>query len=68
MVSFDQPIRVMVNGTKVKPGDTSLDPDIQVLLEDARTRADHRHVFWARVDLALGRVNVAERYGCRREA
>ncbi|HEX3659617.1 MAG TPA: peptidase [Pirellulales bacterium] len=61
MVSFDQPIRVMVNGTKVKPGDTSLDPDIQVLLEDARTRADRRHVFWARVDLPLGRVNVAER-------
>ncbi|HEY1852254.1 MAG TPA: hypothetical protein VGG60_14620 [Candidatus Binataceae bacterium] len=53
MVNFDQPIRVMDNGTKLKLGDTSLDPDIQVLPEDARTRAGRRHVFWVRVDLPL---------------
>jgi predicted esterase len=61
MVNFSQPVRVMVNGSRSKPGDPAVDPDIQVLLEDARTRADRRHVFWAKIDLPAGRVNVAER-------
>lgn len=61
MVDFKQPIRVTVNGRKLKSSDGGVEPDIQVLLEDARTRADRHHVFWARVDFPAGRVNVAER-------
>jgi hypothetical protein len=61
MVNFAQPIRIMVNGSKLKPNDPAADPDIKVLLEDARTRADRRHVFWAKVELPTGRMNVAER-------
>lgn len=46
LVDFSKPIRVDVNGKRVS-GDTS--PNLEVLLEDARTRADLKRPFWARV-------------------
>ncbi len=47
MVDFSQRIRVTVN----RRGRTEeIKPDVKVMLEDARTRSDRRHPFWAKVD------------------
>jgi len=43
MVDFDLP--VVVNGRRVP----DLSPDSEVILEDARTRVDRAHPFWAKV-------------------
>ena len=32
--------------------------DLQVLLEDVRTRGDRQHPFWARLEGSSGRVSV----------
>ncbi len=49
LVDFNKRIKLVVKGRTVF-GDQPA-PDIGVLLEDARTRADRQHPFWARVDV-----------------
>ncbi|QEG33008.1 carboxylesterase family protein [Bythopirellula goksoeyrii] len=46
IVDFDKPIRVELNGNRVKGDDQ---PSLEVLLEDARTRADRQRPFWAKL-------------------
>ena len=49
MVDFTKRgFKVTVNGTRV--GGQSIEPDLNVLLEDVRTRADRQHPFWAKVE------------------
>jgi len=48
LVDFSKPIRVELNGKRVN-GDTM--PNLEVLLEDARTRADRQRPFWAKVQV-----------------
>lgn len=51
-VDFQSPVTISVNGkTKAR----SLQPDVKVLLEDARRRGDRLRPFWARVDVDTGR-------------
>ena len=50
IVNFDQRIEVIFNGKKISPSDGMVSPALDVLLEDARTRADRIHPFWAVVD------------------
>ncbi len=50
MVNFSQPVRVTVNGGRLKTGEPYLEPDMTVMLEDARTRGDRQHPFWAKVE------------------
>jgi hypothetical protein len=52
-----QPIRVTINGTRVKALD-GIEPSLPVLLEDARTRGDRRHPFWAKVEIPGHRINA----------
>ena len=49
IVDFTRPIRVTLNGNSLskKP---RIEPDLKVLLEDVRTRADRLHPFWAKVE------------------
>jgi hypothetical protein len=35
--------------------DRMVEPDLRVMLEDARTRGDRQHPFWARFDVSTGR-------------
>jgi hypothetical protein len=49
VVNFDQPIKVLVNGRPLS-GAGAIEPNLEILLEDARTRADRLHPFWAKVD------------------
>ncbi|TWU23751.1 peptidase [Bythopirellula polymerisocia] len=48
VVDFDKPIRVTLNGNRVKGDDQ---PSLEVLLEDARTRADRQRPFWAKLQV-----------------
>ena len=47
LVDFSKRIRVSLSG---RPEVTNVRPNVSVILEDARTRGDRQHPFWARVD------------------
>ncbi len=48
VVDFNKPIRVTLNGNRVKGDDQ---PSLEVLLEDVRTRADRQRPFWAKLQV-----------------
>jgi pimeloyl-ACP methyl ester carboxylesterase len=48
LVDFDK--RIIVRVTGLRSPDPPV-PDVEVLLEDARTRGDRMHPFWARIDV-----------------
>jgi hypothetical protein len=48
LVKFDQPLTVEFNG-KPMSKERFVTPNLNVLLEDARTRADRQHPFWAKL-------------------
>ena len=49
IVNFDQPLEVDLNGRRISPADRFVRPDLGVLLEDARARADRVHPYWAKI-------------------
>ena len=49
LVDFKQKLVVEVNNRSISPRDRNVRPDINVLLEDVRTRADRQHPFWAKL-------------------
>lgn len=48
-VDFDKPIEVELNGRRISPRDRTIQPDLGVLLEDARTRGDRQRPYWAKI-------------------
>ena len=48
-VDFDKPMEIEKNGKRIGPRDRMIRPDLEVLLEDARTRCDRQHPYWAKV-------------------
>ncbi|GIW99403.1 MAG: peptidase [Pirellulaceae bacterium] len=48
MVDFSRPITIGLPGKRHR---LELSPDIAVMLEDVRQRADRQHVFWQRVEI-----------------
>ena len=56
MIDFDRRSIVTVNGRRFNNNEQKIRPDLQVLLEDVRTRGDRQHPFWARLEGASGRV------------
>ncbi|TWT87309.1 hypothetical protein Mal64_28470 [Pseudobythopirellula maris] len=49
LVSFDEPLEIELNGRRVTGRGDFVEPELGVLLEDARTRADRKHPYWAKV-------------------
>ncbi len=49
LVDFGQQLVVEVNNHNLSPRDRFVRPDVGVLLEDVRTRADRQHPFWAKL-------------------
>jgi pimeloyl-ACP methyl ester carboxylesterase len=49
LVDLDEPLVVEVNNRSIGPRDRLVRPDLKVLLEDVRTRADRQHPFWAKL-------------------
>jgi predicted esterase len=53
IVDFNKQIRATLNSHPINPkGGSSMwvTPDLRVLLEDVRTRADRQHPFWAKIE------------------
>jgi predicted esterase len=50
LVDFKQPVTVTLGGRQLHRGELS--PDLDVMLEDLRTRSDYQHPFWAVIDSA----------------
>lgn len=58
LVDFDRKIEVLFNGKKLTPQSGRVEPSTRVILEDARTRADRQHPFWASLNSELpGQTN-----------
>jgi pimeloyl-ACP methyl ester carboxylesterase len=51
VIDFDQQATIEINGRRAIGRDQSLQPSLDVLLEDTRTRGDRHHPFWAKVEL-----------------
>ena len=49
MINFRDRITVRVNDRNYHPPDGHIEPDIEVMLEDVRTRGDRLHPFWAKL-------------------
>lgn len=53
LVDFDQPMEIEWNGRRLVERGATVTPQLEVLLEDARTRADRVRPYWAKVDSRL---------------
>ncbi len=51
VVDFSEPIRITLNGRKITEARGIVEPDLEVLLEDVRTRADRLRPFWAKLEV-----------------
>lgn len=51
IVDFDKPVRITLNGNKLTSGRTRIEPQLEVLLEDVRTRTDRLRPFWAKIEV-----------------
>ncbi len=49
LVDLNKKLVVELNGRSLTPSDRTVHPDLTVLLEDVRTRADRQHPFWAKL-------------------
>ncbi|MBN2295176.1 MAG: peptidase [Pirellulales bacterium] len=55
ILDMDRRVKISVNGKRANSKQPFIRPEIEVLLEDARTRADRQHPFWAKVECSTGR-------------
>jgi len=55
-LNLDERVNVVVNGRRINPGQF-VEPDLETLLEDVRTRGDRQHPFWVKLESATGRVH-----------
>ena len=49
LVDFSKPIEIELNGRRITDRDQPVEPDLHVLLEDARTRGERLRPFWAKL-------------------
>ena len=57
-IDFGQKIKIQFNGKKISPQNGIILPSSRVILEDARSRADRQHPFWASVNTNFpGKMN-----------
>jgi pimeloyl-ACP methyl ester carboxylesterase len=50
LVDFNERLVVEVNNRAISPRDRIVRPDLNVLLQDTRTRGDRQHPFWAKLE------------------
>ncbi len=55
VVDFSAPVRVTLNGRRVTSVQGHIQPQLEVLLEDVRTRADRLRPFWAKLEVSAKR-------------
>ena len=59
LVDFKRPLTVTLGSRRLQQGDIT--PDLDVLLEDLRTRCDYQHPFWAVIDSGRNEASKATR-------
>jgi predicted esterase/tetratricopeptide (TPR) repeat protein len=57
MVDFQTRISISVNGRQVNLPRPFIQPSVEIILEDVRTRGDRQHPFWAKVEVPSARIN-----------
>jgi predicted esterase/tetratricopeptide (TPR) repeat protein len=57
MVDFTTRISISVNGRPVNLPRPFIQPSVEIILEDVRTRGDRQHPFWAKVEVPSARIN-----------
>ncbi|HVX09867.1 MAG TPA: peptidase [Pirellulales bacterium] len=60
LINFRHKITLSFNGGHARLPGQGIEPSLNVLLEDARTRADRQHPFWAKIEMPAGRINDGE--------
>ncbi|MBN2216123.1 MAG: peptidase [Pirellulales bacterium] len=50
MVDFERRVKIVIDGKDVNRGEPFVKPNLSVMLEDARRRADRFHPFWDKVE------------------
>lgn len=60
LVNFKHKISITVNGVRARLPGQGIEPSLAVMLEDARTRADRKHPFWAKVEMPTSVINDGE--------
>ena len=58
MLDFQRRVNIVVNNQRAHKRDRSVEPDLETLLEDVRTRGDRQHPFWTKVEVPTGRVRT----------
>ena len=54
LLDFAEKTQLTVNGQRLTPAGGFIAPNLEVLLEDVRTRGDRQHAFWARFETQVG--------------
>ena len=57
---FRNKIAIRFNGAAARLPDQAIEPSLEVMLEDARTRSDRQHPFWAKIEMPGSRVNAPQ--------
>lgn len=60
LIDFRHKLSIKVNGGKARLSGSGVEPSLRVMLEDARTRADRKHPFWAKVEMPASIINDGE--------
>ncbi len=61
LVELDERVSIVVNGRRINNSQPFVEPDLETMLEDIRTRADRQHPFWAKVEAPTGRFHSSRR-------
>lgn len=60
VADFRNKIAIRFNGAAARLPDQAIEPSLEVMLEDARTRSDRQHPFWAKLEMPGSRVNTPQ--------
>ncbi|HEX7446591.1 MAG TPA: peptidase [Pirellulales bacterium] len=60
VADFRNKIAIRFNGAAARLADQAVEPSLEVMLEDARTRADRQHPFWAKIEMPGSRANTPQ--------
>jgi len=56
MLDLGQRVDIQVNGRRIVPLSRFIEPDLETLLEDVRTRGDRQHPFWLKLESGTPRT------------
>ena len=58
MLDLNEKVDIVVNGQRINSPSQFIEPDLETLLEDVRTRGDRQHPFWVKAESPTGRISA----------